>query len=187
MQLLLRYVFGRMCNNVMGMQNSRKFVKEAQFFNKQQSVLPILCKDKSGNILSEHGDVLQRWKQYFCDLQNMNARFKELIPENIILNNVEEVPPPAYYEVSQVIKKLRTHKAAGSGNIPAELIKQGGIELERRIHNLIMNIWKEETVPTEWTEGIALLNAAYKIFTILINNRLSSIVESKLEDCQMGF
>jgi len=86
-------------------------------------VLPIFCKDKSGNILSEHGDMLQRWKQYFCDLQSMNAKFKELIPENTILNNVEEEPPPAYYEVSQVIKKLKTHKAAGSDNIPAELIK----------------------------------------------------------------
>jgi hypothetical protein len=69
-----------------------------------------------------------------------------------------------------------------------------------------MNIWKEETLPTEWTEGIichmykkgermicsnyrpiTLLNVAYKTFTILINSRLSSIVESKLEDCQMGF
>ena len=60
----------------------------------------------------------------------MNARFKELILENMILNNVEEVPPPTYYEVSQVIKKLKTHKAAGSDNIPVELIKQGGIELK---------------------------------------------------------
>jgi hypothetical protein len=34
---------------------------------------------------------------------------------------------------------------------------------------------------------ITLLNVAYEIFTIFINNRLSSIVESKLEDCQMGF
>ena len=69
-----------------------------------------------------------------------------------------------------------------------------------------MKIWKEETLPTERTEGIicpvnkkgdkmicsnyrpiTLLNVAYKIFTVLINNRLSSIVESKLEDCQMGF
>ena len=69
-----------------------------------------------------------------------------------------------------------------------------------------MKIWKEETLPTEWTEGIiclickkgdrmicsnyrpiTLLNVAYKIFTILINNRLSSIVENTLEDCQMEF
>ena len=167
-------------------------------------MLPIFCKDKIGNMLSEHGDILQRWKLYFCDLQSMNARFKELIVENTILNNVE-VPPPTYYEVTQVIKKLKAHKAAGSGNIPAELIKQGGTELNRRIHKLITKIWYE-TLPTKWTEGIicpicktgdrmicsnyrpiTLLNVAYKIFTTLINNRLSIIVESKLEDCQMGF
>jgi hypothetical protein len=136
----------------------------------------------------------------------MNASSEELISENTILNNVDEVPPPTYYEVNQVIEKLKTHKAAGSDNTPAELIKQGGIEIKRRIHKLIMKIWEEETLPTEWTEGIicpiykkgdrmiccnyrpvTLLNVAYKIFTILINNRLSNIVESKLEDCQMGF
>jgi len=69
-----------------------------------------------------------------------------------------------------------------------------------------MKIWNEEILPTEWMEGIICpifkkgdrtirsnyrqitpLNAAYKILTILINNRVSSIVESKLEDCQMGF
>ena len=34
---------------------------------------------------------------------------------------------------------------------------------------------------------ITLLNIAYKIFTILLNNRLSKIVESKLSDAQAGF
>jgi len=69
-----------------------------------------------------------------------------------------------------------------------------------------MKIWDEETLPTEWTEGIicpthkrgdrmtrsnyrpiTFLNVVYKIFSILINNRLTKIVESKLEYCQMGF
>jgi len=69
-----------------------------------------------------------------------------------------------------------------------------------------MEIWKEETLPTEWREGIicpiykkgdrmicsnyrpiTLLNVAHEIFIILINNRLSIIVKSKLEDGQMGF
>jgi hypothetical protein len=44
------------------MNDTRIFVKEAHFFNKQQLVLPIFCKGESGNILSEHGDILQRWK-----------------------------------------------------------------------------------------------------------------------------
>jgi len=32
-----------------------------------------------------------------------------------------------------------------------------------------------------------LLNIAYKIFTMILNNRLSEIVESKLSDAQSGF
>jgi len=46
------------------------------------------------------------------------------------------------------------HEAAGSDNTPAQLIKQGGTELKTRIHKLITKIWDEETLPTEWTEGI---------------------------------
>jgi len=168
-------------------------------------VLTISCKDKSGNILSEHGDILQRWRQYFCDLQTISSGTVELISKNIILSNSEEVPPPTDYEVNHAIEKLKIHKAAGSDNIPAELIKQGGTELKTRIHKLIMKIWDEETLPTEWMEGIicpiykkgdrmictnyrpiSLLNVVYNIFSILINNRLTKIVESKLGDCPNG-
>jgi hypothetical protein len=53
----------------------------------------------------------------------METILKELIPQNITFNNVEDVPPPNYYEVNQVIEKLKTHKATRSDNIPAELIK----------------------------------------------------------------
>jgi len=169
-------------------------------------VLPISCKDKTGNIFSEYGDILRRWRQYFCYLQTISSGTEELISENVILINSEEVPPPTYYEVNQVTEKLKIHKAAGLDNIPAEPIKQGGTELKTRIHKLIMKIWDEETLTTEWMERIicpiykkgdrmicsnyrpiTLLNVVHKIFSILINNRLTKIVESKLEDCQMGF
>jgi hypothetical protein len=109
----------------------------------------MLCKDKRRNILSERGDILQRWKQYFCDLQSMNASLEVLIPENTTFNNREDVPPPTYSKVKQVREKLKICKAAGSDNIPAELIKQGGIEIKQRIHKLIMKIWEEETLPAE--------------------------------------
>jgi sorting nexin-29 len=33
---------------------------------------------------------------------------------------------------------------------------------------------------------ITLLNTVYKIFAILLNNRLTDTIENKLEDCQMG-
>jgi len=79
----------------------RKFFKDTQFFIKQKSVLPISCKDKSGNLLLEHGDILRMWRQYFCDLQTISSGTEESISENIILSNSEEVPLPTYYEVNQ--------------------------------------------------------------------------------------
>jgi hypothetical protein len=69
-----------------------------------------------------------------------------------------------------------------------------------------VKIWEEKTLPREWTEGIicpiykkgdrmlrsnyrpiTLLNVVYKIFKILIHNRVSKMVDNKLEDCQMEF
>ena len=167
--------------------------------------MPNSCKDKDGSILSEQTDILQRWKQYFCDLQSLSESQTVIDTEGITFNN-EEVPPPNYQEVTQVIEKLKAHKTAHPDNIQAELIKRGGIVLKRRIHMLIAKIWEEENLPSEWTEGIicpiykkgdrmlcsnyrpiTLLNVTYKIFTIVIYNRLARIVENKLDDCQMGF
>jgi hypothetical protein len=38
-----------------------------------------------------------------------------------------------------------------------------------------------------WKTSITLLNIAYKIFAILLNERLTENMEKKLEDNQMGF
>jgi hypothetical protein len=103
--------------------------KEAQFFNKQQTTLPNFCEDKYGNILSERQNILQRWKQHFSDLQSLNELQPEAKTENITFSNEKEVPPPTYQEVTQVIEKLKSHKAAGPDNITAELIKTGGTAL----------------------------------------------------------
>jgi hypothetical protein len=92
-------------------------------------------------------------------------------------------------------------KAPGTDKIPSELIKYGGSTLKLRLYNLIMLIWKKEELPKDWMEGIicpiykkgdhtecsnyrpiTLLNIAYKIFAILLNNRLSEIVQEKLSD-----
>jgi hypothetical protein len=78
--------------------------------------------------------------------------------------------------------------------------------LKQKIHNLILNIWNSERLPVQWNEGIlcpiykkgdcldctnyrpiTLLNIAYKIFAILLNKRLTDVIENKLGDYQMGF
>jgi hypothetical protein len=77
--------------------------------------------------------------------------------------------------------------------------------LKLRIYDLILKIWKNERIPEEWTEGIicpifkkgdrrlcnnrpiTLLNTVYKIFAILLHNRIYIEVEHKIGEYQMGF
>ena len=67
-------------------------------------------------------------------------------------------------------------------------------------------IWEKEQLPSQWNEGIicpsykngdrldctnyrpiTLLNVAYKIFVIIVNQRLLDVVETESGDNQSGF
>ena len=142
-----------------------------------------------------------------ADLMKTDNNIDKQVQEVHTIENNTEIEPPTYKEVSNIINKLKRNKAPGStDNIPAELVKYGGYILKHRMYNLILLIWSKEQLPVEWLQGIicpiykkgerticsnyrpiTLLNIAYKIFTIILNNRLSKIVESKLSDVRSGF
>jgi hypothetical protein len=101
---------------------------------------------------------------------------------------------------------LKNEKGGGTDNIIPELIKYGGRVLKQRIYGLITMIWEEEQLPSQRYEGIicpvykkgdrlncknyrpiTLLNVSYKIFAIILNQRLADIVEPKLGDYQSRF
>jgi len=136
----------------------------------------------------------------------MDKKIADQTQEESSKENEIEIEQPTYKEVSDIIIKLKENKAPGTGNIPAELIKYAGYILKHRMYKLILVIWNKEQLPIEWMQGIicpiykkgdravcsnyrliTLLNNAYKIFTILLNNRLSKIVESELSEAQVGF
>ena len=81
----------------------KKFIDQAQFFNKQKTVLQISCKENVVHILSEHWDILLMWKQHFCDLQAIGSGTEVLKCEKLILNNSEAVKPRTYYYINQII------------------------------------------------------------------------------------
>jgi hypothetical protein len=118
-----------------------------------------------------------------------------------IINDNQEVDTPSYNEICYIINNLKTSKAVGSDNIPLELIKNGGRSLRKTLHKLILNIWDNEQLRDQWNEGIicpifkkgarlncenyrqiTLLNIAYNIYAIMLNNRLVKIVANQISE-----
>jgi len=59
-----------------------------------------------------------------------------------------------------IINKLQSNKAAGSDNIPPDLIKTGRRTLKQKLFKFILKIWDKEQLPTQWSDRI--ICQAYK-------------------------
>jgi len=102
------------------------------------------------------------------------------------------VPEPSASEFELAIDKLKSHKSPDIGQIPAELIKEGGRIIFLEIHKLITSIWKKEKLPEEWKESITVpihkkgdktdcnnyrsISLLPKTYKILSNILLSSLI-----------
>jgi hypothetical protein len=49
------------------------------------------------------------------------------------------VPEPSVCEFEMAVEKLKRHQSAGIDQVPAELIKAGGITIHSEIHKLIVS------------------------------------------------
>jgi hypothetical protein len=184
---------------------SRKFFSEIQNLKQQNIRVPFMCKDENNIVITQTNQILNRWKDYFRAILNLdsNHRIQPITSDN---QTEVEIQPLSYIEVCLIINKLKSNKAGGTDNIIPELVKQGGRTLKQRLYKLILMIWEKEQLPNQWKEGIiclkykkgdrldctnyrpiTLLNVAYKIFAIILNQRLVDIIEIELGDYQSGF
>ena len=101
-------------------------------------------------------------------------------------------------EIRRYLKKLKNRKAAGRDGIPNEFYKEGGEGIVEELYKLFRQIWQEKRVPRKWNEGrvmllhkgghksrkllknyrpIAVMNTVGKIFSGLVNDRISECCE----------
>lgn len=107
--------------------------------------------------------------------------------------------------VRQTIKKLKNNNAPGTDLIQTELVKYAGPEHVKQPHQLMVSMRINKIVPEELNlsimcpihkkgdimvcsnfRGISLLHIAYKIFSNILFNRLSSHVEGIIGDYHQG-
>ncbi|VDP36237.1 unnamed protein product, partial [Schistosoma mattheei] len=96
--------------------------------------------------------------------QPVVEHFKELLNRPALLNppNIEAAPtdlpinvgPPTIEEISMAIRQIKSVKAAGPDNIPAEILKADVAVTARILHILFNKIRDEEQVPKDRKEGL---------------------------------
>jgi hypothetical protein len=111
-----------------------------------------LVKNVRGDLLAEFHKILNRWKNYFCQLLNVHGAGGVRQTE---MHTAETfVPEPSASEVEAAVGKLKRYSSPGVDPIAAEPIQAEGETLHLEIHKLIKLIWNKEKLPHKWKESI---------------------------------
>ena len=187
--------------------------------------------DTSNTVLDEKKQevsgegVFEVWKEAFRVLgvedmkdERFDVEFGEKVvkqQEEIYENSFEATnfraeldSPININETVEAIKRLKLGKAAGNDEIVAEILMKGGDQVAYSVYMLCQKVWREETLPTDWTRGIifpifkdgdqkdttnyrgiTLLSIVGKVYAQVINARLMSWCEQNkvLVEEQGGF
>ncbi|KAI5737941.1 hypothetical protein M8J77_000982 [Diaphorina citri] len=186
------------------MKNVRSFYQLVNQQRRGTQPKSTMIKDKNGTILTGNESIRERWAEYFKELLNVEQeqQTEEITPETA---EVED-EPPTMQEIENAIKRLKNNKTPGSDEITSELLKKGGSTIKEELHKLITKCWKEEIIPNKWKEviiiplhkkndptdcnnyrGIALLNTAYKVLSLILLSRIEAYSKDQIGEYQAGF
>lgn len=187
-------------------RNPREAYRSINFFKRGYQPKTTLCRAQDGELLAEKGKVMDRWRQYFQKLLNLNAQLTHPDARLETSRNEHNIDLPTMEDTRKAIIKLKNNKAPGLDNIPGELLKHGGSQLVAKLHELILKVWKEERMPEEWRtsvicpiykkgdklvcenyRGISLISTAYKVFTNILRDKLEENAENIIGEYQAGF
>ncbi len=145
------------------------------------------------------------------DKQPLHDCHQHIIKENERFSTMEFFnpitdSPISTKEICTALNKLKTKKSSGPDLIPNEVLKASAPVMLNPLTALFNSIMKNGTYPTAWNEshltlihkkdnpldpanyrGISLTSCLSKLFNSIINERLLSILQTKLNKFQHGF
>jgi hypothetical protein len=132
-------------------KNIRVLYRGINEFKKLYQPTTNLIKDERGDLLANPHKILNRWKNYFCQLLNVHRAGG--VKQTEIHTAEVFVPEPSASEDEVAIGKLKRYRSPGVDQIPSELIQAGGETLRSGIHKFIKSIWNKEELPHQWKES----------------------------------
>ncbi len=147
----------------------------------------------------------EAWVTHFAEL--LGGEGEDIVTEHEMAGE-GTVSRIARDEVIKAIRKLKKGKAEGGDGIENEVWMYGQEELIGDLVVLLNELWIKGEMPSEWRRaiicplykggersevknyrGISLLTTAYKIYAMVLEGRMSKLVEEKklLGEWQAGF
>jgi len=90
---------------------TRKFYRDINNLRKDFKPSLTVCKSKNGDIITEKGDILNRWKDNFHELLNSTEQDKGPSIMQDYKDTNEEDSSPTVEEVEVAVQKLKNYKA----------------------------------------------------------------------------
>jgi hypothetical protein len=159
---------------------------------------------KKGEIVSDR-ITMEEWRKYFSELLGGEENRQEKEKRQHRVGEIEEITRE---ELEQQLRKLKRKKAPGRDGIQNESWIYGTEREVDRLLEIMNGMWKGEGFPQEWKEGIicpiykkgekdtasnyrgiTLLNTAYKVYAMIVEERLMKEMNERgvLQDGQAGF
>jgi hypothetical protein len=168
---------------------------------------PTAIQDKSGKLLTELKEIMNRWKEYIEQLYNKDGKPTDMhIGSNDFPD--EEGPNLLREEILQAINEMKSNKTEGVDTIPAEMLKKFGTKATEILIRLCQDIYTTGIWPEDFLQSvmiplqkkpnatkcedyrtISLISHASKIMVKVLQKRIEAKVETTqfLTDDQFGF
>ncbi|CAH8664293.1 unnamed protein product [Dicrocoelium dendriticum] len=111
-------------------------------------------RDESGQTIHNLAKRLEPWAEQF-ERQFNRSELLDFSPTSERLAHCAvPLDPPSRSEVEHETKLLKLNKVAGLDDLPPALFKFWGPALVDNLHELLVRLWEQETVATDWNRSI---------------------------------
>ena len=131
------YQYKRIEENAMT-NSTREFCNVVKSLTRKFRPAIKAIKNEAGVILCDREHIKDRWREYCSKQYKKN---ENLTTHNTHWNDSTSEPPPIFEEVKEAIKELKVDKSPGNDEVTAEMIKNGGENVEKFFHRLRTCIW----------------------------------------------
>jgi len=179
------------------MEENLRWEREVERVRRENEVWEIVNRERRRRRGVNENIEMREWKEQFMRLLG-GVEGKVVRGAGVCKEKGEEEPEIGREEMKRAIKRLREGKASGADGIPGEVWKHGGERLEEWAWEFCNRIWRGDGWPEEWKEeiivpivkkgrgekveeyrGVTLLSTLYKIYVMVLTERLNEEIEEK--------